>query len=51
MKKLKKVLYEIVVLILPVMLGVYLGLLANNWNNEKELNNLTQIISKSLTSL
>lgn len=49
MMKLKKVLYETLVLILPVMLGVYLGLLANNWNNgqeekkqtEKALNNLS----------
>ena len=36
MKKLKKILYEILILIVPVMLGVYLGLLANNWNKEKE---------------
>ena len=52
MKKPKKIIYEILVLIVPVMLGVYLGLLANNWSKEKEdkqqtekvLNNILQEI-------
>ncbi|MDC6388559.1 hypothetical protein PP182_07685 [Maribacter sp. PR1] len=52
MKKPRKILYEIFVLIVPVMLGVYLGLLANNWSKEKEdklqtekvLNNILQEI-------
>lgn len=48
MKKFKKVLYETIVLILPVMLGVYLGLLANNWNNEKEERKQTE---KALNNL
>lgn len=49
----KKILYEIFVLIVPVMLGVYLGLLANNWSKEREekkqtekvLNNILQEIN------
>lgn len=35
MKRLKKILYELMVLIFPVMLGVYLGLLANDWSQAK----------------
>ena len=34
-RNLKKILYEVIVLVFPVMLGVYLGLLANNWSEEK----------------
>lgn len=46
--KLKKILYEVLVLIVPVMLGVYLGLLANNWNNEKEENKQTEKVLKNI---
>lgn len=57
-KKLKKLLYEAFVLFVPVMLGVYLGLLANNWSKEKEekeqsekvLQNIFQEINTNLIS-
>lgn len=53
MKRLKKILYEVLILIFPVMLGVYLGLLANNWSleraeqkqTEKTLKNILQEIT------
>lgn len=35
MKNLKKILNQFLVLIFPVMLGVYLGLLANDWSQRK----------------
>lgn len=47
-KKIKKAIYNIFMLIMPVMLGVYLGLLANNWNEARKEDKLTQ---KMLTSL
>lgn len=48
MKKVKKILYDIVILVMPVMLGVYLGLLANNWNEAKKEKQQTQKILNNL---
>ncbi|MCR9254219.1 MAG: hypothetical protein NXI20_27650 [bacterium] len=48
MKKLKKPLYDIFIMVMPVMLGVYLGLLANNWNINKKERQLTEKVLKNL---
>lgn len=47
-KKIKKVFYNIFMLIMPIMLGVYFGLLANNWNEGRKQNELTQKMLSSL---
>ena len=48
MKKFKKFLIDSFVLIMPVMLGVYLGLLANNWNEARKTRKQTAIAQLSL---
>ena len=49
MKKIKKIIYDFFILIIPVMIGVFLGLLANNWNNDQINKEETQKLLKSLT--
>lgn len=46
--KWNKLFYEIVVMVLPVMLGVYLGLLANDWNEERKENQKLENVLKSM---
>lgn len=50
MEKLKKLITQSLTLFLPVMLGVYLGLLANNWNESKKDEKLSNQVLKSIAS-
>lgn len=49
-KTIRKVIYDLVVMVFPVMLGVYLGLLVNNWNEAKNDKKKTEIILNNLLS-
>lgn len=50
MKKYKKSIINLLTLVLPVMFGVYLGLLANNWNETQKEEKLSKQVLQSIKS-